>query len=117
MSAISELRHAAHAAGKIHFDTGQPCKRGHTAPRFVSNGGCIKCVNLKTVRVGPGRAVLAIHMAVDSTLTGADRIALENYLWKCAGTFHESRGVVLPLHPDALRWAEMEGRPVSECPF
>jgi hypothetical protein len=28
-----------------HFFTGIPCKRGHIAQRFVSNGGCVECLN------------------------------------------------------------------------
>lgn len=38
-------RQAAHAAGLLRFYTGVPCKRGHTAERYVSTGGCIMCLS------------------------------------------------------------------------
>lgn len=36
----------AAAKGARHYFTGQPCKRGHVAPRFVSNTGCTECAKL-----------------------------------------------------------------------
>lgn len=42
---IRELRMAAHALGQKTFSTGEPCKWGHLAPRYVVNGGCSQCVN------------------------------------------------------------------------
>lgn len=41
-------RREAQALGKKRFYTGEPCARGHDVERFVSNGGCVDCVNLKT---------------------------------------------------------------------
>lgn len=29
------------------YFTGVPCKRGHAAPRYVSNGSCVKCIRVK----------------------------------------------------------------------
>ena len=39
-------RLAALAAGEKTFDTGQPCPKGHSSPRYVSNGGCSECTRL-----------------------------------------------------------------------
>ncbi len=40
-------REAARDAGAKRFFTGKPCKHGHTAERFVSNNGCVDCINWK----------------------------------------------------------------------
>lgn len=37
-------RKEALAAGATHFFTGRPCKRGHTAQRYVSTGSCTECL-------------------------------------------------------------------------
>ena len=37
-------RKEAKRLGKITYFTGQPCKKGHTAYRYVKNGGCSECV-------------------------------------------------------------------------
>ena len=37
----------ARVAGHTHFFTGVPCRNGHLAARFVSNGSCIKCAALR----------------------------------------------------------------------
>jgi len=41
-------RDEAEAKGLKRFYTGQPCKRHHDCERFVSNGGCVECVNRST---------------------------------------------------------------------
>lgn len=38
-------RRTAQRAGSSRYYTGQPCKHGHLADRFVSNGGCSACIN------------------------------------------------------------------------
>lgn len=40
-------REDAHAAGLVRFFTGRPCRRGHVAVRFVSNGACTACLSYK----------------------------------------------------------------------
>jgi hypothetical protein len=47
MELISRLD--AQRAGRRRFFTGKPCKHGHLAERFVSNAGCVQCVNFKTM--------------------------------------------------------------------
>jgi hypothetical protein len=36
-------RAAAAAAWRIRYFTGRPCKYGHIAERFTSDGGCVEC--------------------------------------------------------------------------
>jgi hypothetical protein len=38
-------REQAAALGRKTFYTGQPCKHGHVAPRYVTNAGCLDCVS------------------------------------------------------------------------
>lgn len=40
---LSMLRDAARRAGKTKFYSGEPCRNGHVAERFASNGGCTLC--------------------------------------------------------------------------
>lgn len=40
------LKQSAVAAGLKHYETDEPCSRGHIAKRFVSNGGCAECLRL-----------------------------------------------------------------------
>ena len=36
-------RKDAQAAGAVKYSTGKPCKHGHVAPRYTSNGLCVTC--------------------------------------------------------------------------
>ncbi|WP_186083602.1 hypothetical protein [Burkholderia gladioli] len=36
-------RDSARAEGLARFFTGKPCRNGHKAERFVSNGRCVQC--------------------------------------------------------------------------
>lgn len=38
-------RESAWQAGLTKFFTGKPCKKGHICERYVSNGGCVFCMN------------------------------------------------------------------------
>lgn len=42
-------RDDAHRLGLARYYTGQICKRGHLCERFVSNGGCVQCMNYKRI--------------------------------------------------------------------
>lgn len=44
MKRATLARQAAKAAGARTYETGLPCKRGHVAPRLVSNGTCTECL-------------------------------------------------------------------------
>ncbi len=37
-------REDAAAAGLTYYFTGKPCKHGHTAPRYVTTGACLGCL-------------------------------------------------------------------------
>lgn len=41
-------RQQAQLQGLKRFFTGEPCKRGHQAERFTSNGGCVRCMHFST---------------------------------------------------------------------
>lgn len=41
-------RMTAQSKGLKRYYTGEPCKKGHIAERFVSSGGCVLCVNWAT---------------------------------------------------------------------
>jgi len=34
----------AHAAGKLRYFTGIPCRNGHLAERYVTQGACVDCL-------------------------------------------------------------------------
>jgi hypothetical protein len=42
-------RDEARMAGGMYFFTGEPCRRGHVADRYVATGGCVAC-NREAVR-------------------------------------------------------------------
>ncbi len=42
-------RDEAERQGKRHYYTGKVCKRGHLAPRFVTNAACTQCQNRHVV--------------------------------------------------------------------
>ena len=53
------IRHAAQERGDITYYTGVPCKNGHDAPRFTSNGNCVECrrdIKKKHYNSSAGRA-------------------------------------------------------------
>ena len=59
-------RDDAHAKGLMHFYTGQPCKRGHDSPRYVSTGGCIMCLTRRRP-FGPNEVnVVRVPLVMDN---------------------------------------------------
>ena len=42
-SALPRTRANARDCGFVHFSTGEPCKRGHVAARYVSTTQCVAC--------------------------------------------------------------------------
>jgi hypothetical protein len=46
-------REAAHAAGRRFYYTGEPCKWGHVAPRYVTTSGCVDCLKKFKPRLNP----------------------------------------------------------------
>ncbi|HAS8352695.1 TPA: hypothetical protein I7721_16515 [Vibrio vulnificus] len=41
-------RREAIAQGARRFYTGKPCRHGHDAERFTSNGACVECIALNS---------------------------------------------------------------------
>jgi 5-methylcytosine-specific restriction endonuclease McrA len=60
-NAAAAARMEAAKAGRTRYFTGQPCKRGHIAERFVAYGGCVKCAAEHVETYKPRRAV--VHAA------------------------------------------------------
>lgn len=46
--------------GEIYYNTGKPCRRGHIADRFTSNGSCRECLRIQhEAQVSVARAARA----------------------------------------------------------
>jgi len=41
-------RIAARRTGALTYNTGKPCKHGHTTDRYTSTGGCLGCLHIIT---------------------------------------------------------------------
>lgn len=52
---METTREAAFAKGDAKFYNAKPCKRGHVAPRYVTNGGCTLCQNHQKFRTPADR--------------------------------------------------------------
>jgi hypothetical protein len=48
-------RVVALAAGEKTFDTGKACSHGHTSPRYVGTGICIRCQEIRNAKRSTGR--------------------------------------------------------------
>jgi 5-methylcytosine-specific restriction endonuclease McrA len=64
--AAGRARAEAAAAGRTRYFTGQPCKRGHIAERFVATGTCVQCAAEHEEAYKPRRAV--VHAARIETI-------------------------------------------------
>ena len=67
-------RSIAKAAGEKFYNTGRPCKHGHTADRKVSDGICLDCKAIREATRGAEKA--AYQRATRAKLT-ADPVAAE----------------------------------------
>lgn len=80
-------RRSAWARGLKRYYTGERCRHGHDAERFVSNAGCVQCVNPFKARRSAfdHRAIpympvgLWVHKALDET----QHKVLTEYLQRC----------------------------------
>lgn len=86
-------RTAAYKAGLRHYFTGKPCKQGHLAQRYVTNGACLECLNPFKLRRHPHRKDLEPYVCpklwVPTGATPEQYVALETYLQTCIDTFFE----------------------------
>lgn len=91
MQVVISRRDAADS-GKKHYFTGEPCKHGHTSPRYVTNGGCVACArSLFVPKHNPWTKELMpftnANLWAATRFSKAQRIALRVYLQKCIFTF------------------------------
>lgn len=49
-TALPPSRDEAQARGSLKYQTGVPCRRGHNAPRWTSNGACCACTTRRVDR-------------------------------------------------------------------
>lgn len=65
-------RYVAADSGKHRFYTGEPCKRGHLAERFVSSGGCCACAQV-TVKYADESYFWQPRLRLKRPITGSER--------------------------------------------
>lgn len=85
-------RRQAADTGYTMFYTGKPCKHGHSAPRYVTTGGCSACLkSMYRPRVNPWTTRLTPfsnnHLWTATHFSKAQRVALRVYLQKCIFEF------------------------------
>jgi hypothetical protein len=69
-------RASAALAGSVRFFTGIPCKRGHLADRFTSNGGCADCINVQVSKRGTNVRGATFVFAADEPTPTLDEMAI-----------------------------------------
>ena len=73
-------RDVAEAQGLTYYFTGKPCKRGHIDYRFVSSGGCKRCVNRSSGRIARGTNVVSVLHVFSVSPTPEERIEVMRLL-------------------------------------
>lgn len=101
-------RQAAHMQGLRRFFTGEPCKSGHTAERYVSNGACVSCVNTGfKYRANSFSHDLAPFASqrlwLPRSFVPEDLPALEKYLQRCIHEYTKHAGKLTEALDDAMR--------------
>jgi hypothetical protein len=93
-------REAAFKAGKVRYYTGIPCKVGHIAERYVSNGGCVACVTpYVRTRNSYDKNAAPFHMPglwVRNDYSDVQTEALRAYLQQCIDAFDRATCPHLP---------------------
>lgn len=91
MNPLIISRVAAFNNGKRMYFTGEPCRRGHVATRYVSTGGCTACAKRYDLRVHPYSKdkVPADFSKLwrSRRLNEKQQVALTKYLQECIDTF------------------------------
>lgn len=54
-------RNTAHRMGMTRFFTGEPCKRGHVAQRYVDSSNCVECHKIYRKKFRPSHAHIHRH--------------------------------------------------------
>lgn len=94
-------REAAFQAGKRRYYTGEACRTGHVAERYVSNGACVECVTGKfKYRQNPFSRDLAPFLPqklwVPRSVEPTDYPSLEKYLQQCIAEYVKHTGKLTP---------------------
>lgn len=95
-------RKDAWKAGKLRYFTGNPCKNGHIAERYVSNSCCTGCLAPYKARRNPYSKLLTPYVSnrlwIWHDLTSDEIEALEKYLQVATDAFcaHARPGVAVP---------------------
>ena len=88
---MNPLRKQAWSEGKLHFYTGEPCKNGHFAKRYVSTGGCTECLTPLKRRQNSFSKDLAPYACptlwIRKNATPEELQALALYLQRCVDSF------------------------------
>lgn len=106
-------RQQAADSGKLKFFTGKPCRHGHMAERYVTNGGCTACLGKHfKVRRNPwtGRLVPFSNNSL-WTLNGfskEERVTLRVYLQHCIFEYIRARIAKESLDERAIIEAAMQ---------
>jgi hypothetical protein len=66
---------AAVAAGLKTFETGKPCRNGHTTGRHTATGGCIECQRLRDKKRRRSRSRVKQQVATAAAKTRFNRPA------------------------------------------
>lgn len=57
---MSKLKLEAIKAGRSTYNTGKPCRQGHDADRYVSNGMCVECTRQRAIALKDAARVARI---------------------------------------------------------
>lgn len=108
------LRSAAAARGDTMYVTNEPCKRGHTSPRYVSTGGCLECLTFQPAKLitklAVTQQVISMQWVTRVGLNG-DINALKCYLTECFIKYFESTGDGGVLNDEKLHRMRETGKP------
>jgi hypothetical protein len=104
MDKPQEIRRAAAAAGQKRYYTGQACRQGHLAERFVSNGACIECMRptIAAPDAASGKVVVPVGLVLSTRM--AQNLDVVNL----------AKERLLAQWPEAWAWAEKEHKRRSQ---
>jgi hypothetical protein len=117
----TDLKLQARDNGERFYNTGAPCKRGHTSKRYASTGQCVECQSGHSDRQldknqgmagmhyhKPVRLLLGVELAQDV----AD--ALDDYMVVCAKTYLQHKGINTEALDARLSQARATGKPIRD---
>ena len=111
------LRDKAANTGQVRYHTGVPCKRGHMADRWTSSGACIECTHSVITKANAMRDIWQARIPIPPSTPSTVRVAMQNYLARCAQAYLAANGLQMPIHPQALDWGDQHGKCWFECPY